>query len=110
MLVVLCSDPLEPARPDRSFQTEVDALNGVGLSDVLVDHDALASGDDDARVIRRVPDRSEPVTAVYRGWMMTPPQYRRLYDALAGRHTNGERVLETGSFRRATGPASASYP
>lgn len=86
MLFVLCCDPLEPARPDRSFQTEIAAINEVGLSYVLVDHDALVRGDDAARVIRRVPEQAEPDMAVYRGWMMTSPQYGRLYDALARRN------------------------
>ncbi len=86
MLFVLCSDPLEPARPDRSFQAEVAAISKLGLSYVLVDHDALVRGDDAARVVRRVPEQSEPFTAVYRGWMMTPPQYRLLFDALARRN------------------------
>ena len=86
MLFVLCRDPLEPARPDRSFQAEVAAIERLGQPYVLVDHDALVRGDDPARVVRRVPEQPEPVTAVYRGWMMTPSQYRVLYEALAVRN------------------------
>ena len=86
MLIILCRDPLEPARPDRSFQVDVDAMERLGLAYILVDHDALIRGDDIAQVIRRLPEQSEPVTAVYRGWMMTPHQYRTLYDALASRN------------------------
>ena len=86
MIIVLCRDPLEPARPDRSFQSEVAAIERLELPYVLVDHDALVRGDDLARVVRRVSEQSQPVTAVYRGWMMTPPQYRRLYDSLSERN------------------------
>ncbi len=86
MLFVLCRDPLEPARPDRSFQVEVAALERLALAYILVDYDALIRGDDVARVIRRIPEQPETVIAVYRGWMMTPPQYHVLYDALASRN------------------------
>src|SRR5262249_23328362 len=41
---------------------------------------------DPARVARRVPEQAEPITAVYRGWMVTPPQYQRLYGALIARN------------------------
>jgi hypothetical protein len=83
MLVVLCRDPLDSNRPDRSFEAELAAIERLGLRFVLVDHDALVRGDDAARVVRRVPVQADPITAVYRGWMMTPLQYRLLYDALA---------------------------
>jgi hypothetical protein len=86
MLFVLCRDPLEPARPDRSFQAEVAAIERLGQPYVLVDHDALVRGDDPADVVRRVPEQPEPVTAMYRGWMVTPSQYRVLYEALAERN------------------------
>src|SRR4051812_44070161 len=86
MLFVVCRDPLEPAQPDRSFQAEVAAIERLGQSYVLVDHDALVRGDDPARVVRRVPQQVESITAVYRGWMVTPSQYRVLYDALAVRN------------------------
>jgi hypothetical protein len=82
MLFVLCRDPLEPSRPDRSFDAEVAAIERLGLRFILVDHDALVQGDDTARLVRRVPEQAEPITAIYRGWMMTPPQYRLLFDAL----------------------------
>jgi hypothetical protein len=86
MLFVLCRDPLEPARPDRSFQFEVAEIERLGSAYILVDHDALVRGDDVAQVVRRVSDQPEPVAAMYRGWMMTPPQYHVLYDALASRN------------------------
>ena len=81
-MIVLCRDPLEPSRPDRAFEAEVAAIERLGLPYVLVDHDALVRDDDPARAVRRVPEQDQPVLAAYRGWMMTPPQYHRLYDAL----------------------------
>jgi hypothetical protein len=86
MRFVLCRDPLEPARPDRSFQAEVAAIERLGQPYVLVDHGALVRGDDPARVVRGVPVQLEIATGFYRGWMVTPTQYRVLYEALMGRN------------------------
>ncbi len=36
--------------------------------------------------LRRVPDRPEGVLAAYRGWMVTPPQYKVLFEALAAKN------------------------
>src|SRR3954451_21582034 len=85
MLLVLCRDPLEPARPDRAFEAEVAAIERLGLPYVLVDHDALVRGDDPGRAVRRDAEQPEPVLAAYRGWMVTPIQYRGLYESLAAK-------------------------
>jgi hypothetical protein len=85
MLLVLCRDPIEPTRPDRAFEAEVAAIEGLGLPCFLVDHDALVRDDDPGRAVRRVSVQAEPVRAAYRGWMMTPRQYGRLYEALSAR-------------------------
>jgi hypothetical protein len=85
MLLVLCRDPLEPSRPDRAFEAEVAAIERLGLPYVLVDHDALVRDDDPGRAVRRVPQQPEPVLAAYRGWMVSPTQYRGLYESLAAK-------------------------
>ena len=85
MLLVLCQDPLEPSGPDRSFEPEVAVIERLGLLYVLVDHDALVRGDDPAYVVWRVPDQPTSVLAAYRGWMVTPDQYRVLSEALAAK-------------------------
>lgn len=86
MLLVFCRDPLEPSRPDRTFVAEVAAVERLSLPIVLIDHDALVRDDDPARAVRRVPEQPNPVLACYRGWMITPPQYRVLYEALSARN------------------------
>lgn len=85
MLVVFCRDPLEPARPDRCFQAEIDAAAARGVGFVLIDHDALTGGEPPARVVRGIAARKTPETAVYRGWMLTPERYETLHDALLDR-------------------------
>jgi hypothetical protein len=85
MTVVFCRDPLEPSQPDRAFGAEVAAIERLGLPYALVDHDALVRDDEPGRVVRRVREQPQSVVALYRGWMVTPSQYRVLYDALAAR-------------------------
>jgi hypothetical protein len=82
MLLIMCRDPLEPSRPDRAFEVEAVAIERLGLPYALIDHDTLVRDADPVRAVRRVPDQPRPVLAVYRGWMLTPPQYRLLYEAL----------------------------
>ena len=85
MPLVFCRDPLEPSLPDRAFGAEAAAVERLGLPYVFVDHDALVRGDEPDRIVRRVPDRPEVVLAAYRGWMVTPPQYRVLHEALVAK-------------------------
>lgn len=86
MLIVFCCDPLEPRCVDRAFGTESEAADRLGIPRVLVDHNALVRGEEPSRVVRRVPEEDEPILAAYRGWMVTPQQYQRLYESLATKH------------------------
>jgi hypothetical protein len=86
MMIVLCRDPLEPTQPDRSFGAEAAAIERLGLPFILVDHDTLVRDDDAVRAVRRVPEQPEPILAAYRGWMVTPSQYRGFYEALAAKN------------------------
>jgi hypothetical protein len=83
MRFIFCSDPLAPRQPDGAFASEAEAVRDLGHPVGLVDFEALVDGDDRAAV-RRVPEAAGE-TAVYRGWMLRPDAYRRLYDALAAR-------------------------
>jgi hypothetical protein len=82
MTIVFCSDPLNPRQPDEAYQAEAAAAERVGIPFALVDHDALVHDNDPVKAIRRVQPQ-QPSLAIYRGWMMTPDQYRLLYEALA---------------------------
>src|SRR5206468_42784 len=63
---------------------------GLGLPYVLIDHDALVREGDASAAVRRAPGQPVPVLAAYRGWMVTPAQYRGLYEALG---TKGIRLI-----------------
>ncbi|MEU5874055.1 ATP-grasp domain-containing protein [Glycomyces sp. NPDC047369] len=87
--LLLCADPLAPARsrrPDPHFARDAEAAADVAV----IDHDALVRGDAE-EAVRRVPAGLGP--AWYRGWMMTARRYADLEAALADRGC----TLATGS-------------
>lgn len=83
MLFLFCSDPQAPRQPDSAFATEAEAVQSLDVAIGLLDYEALAAGDD-AAAVRRVPQREDEI-AVYRGWMLKPGAYQRLFAALLGR-------------------------
>jgi len=85
MKLVFCSYPSNPRHRDEAYQAEVAAAERLGIPFTLVDHDALAHESDPVKAARRVPQQSQPGLGVYRGWMLTPEQYRLLYEALGAK-------------------------
>ncbi|TDC86129.1 hypothetical protein E1193_00185 [Micromonospora sp. KC606] len=81
MLLVFC-DPLRPRRPDEHFVSEARAAWEAGLVFAVVDHDALARGDEAERAVAAAPSGG---TAIYRGWMLRSERYARFTDVLAKR-------------------------
>src|SRR5882672_10088224 len=86
MRIVFCSEPFSPGKVDSTFEREVRAADEVGLEFELVDFEMLVDESRLAGAVRRVRSHAVPETAVYRGWMLTPLQYTRLYSALADRN------------------------
>ncbi len=82
MKIIFCCDPGSPRAVDEAYQREANAATEVGIEYHLFDYEALVNDGDAARAVRRVPEQSECIPAAYRGWMLRPPQYRLVYDAL----------------------------
>jgi hypothetical protein len=72
MRLLLCADPLQPGLPDSAFETEVEAIERLGLAFDLLNFEALDAGASD-RATRRVPESVGDL--VYRGWMMSSARY-----------------------------------
>lgn len=107
MKLVFCSDPLNPRQPDESYQAEVVAAERLGISFALIDHDALIHENDPAKAVHRVSQQIAPTLGVYRGWMMTPDQFRIMYEALAAK---GLRLLNDPTAYRHCHYLPESYP
>jgi hypothetical protein len=85
MLLLYCADPLSRRRPDGAYTTEVAAAQAAGLEHALIRLEALVDEGDVEGTVAAVPASTSPRLGVYRGWMLRPPQYARLYEALAHR-------------------------
>lgn len=82
MRFLFCADPWNKTIPDTVYQAEVEAARLQGLTCSLIDFETLIDGGDSTRAVRRVEPSSEQVVAIYRGWMLKPEIYERLYMAL----------------------------
>lgn len=85
MILLFCNNLLAPAQPDADFTDEYQAAVAAGFAPLLISLDALADGDATAAV-RRVPIFSQRQTAIYRGWMLRPADYKALYAGLAAKN------------------------
>ena len=85
MRILFCSHPLDRRQPDPGFEAEVQAAEDAGLTWSLFSYEALVSENDAFRAVRHVEGGSGNETCVYRGWMMRPSAYERLYQALEAR-------------------------
>jgi hypothetical protein len=85
MNIIFYSDDCDRRKPDEAYAAEVAALERVGGRYSLINFDALVNDGDAAKAVRRVPEQAEPCLAMYRGWMLKPSTYSRLYDALVAK-------------------------
>jgi len=92
MRVIFCADPLHPSRPDEAYLREVAAAETAGLRRGLISFEALVYEHDAERAVRRVAASDDGELGIYRGWMLRPEDYVRLYDALEQR---GLRLINT---------------
>lgn len=82
MIILFPSDPLKPYLPDEVYTPEKDAAESFGFTFKVVNVEALNLGDAQAAV-KRVGRVDEPELAVYRGWMLSPQEYKLLATTLA---------------------------
>jgi hypothetical protein len=83
MRIIFCADPLNGKRPDPMYEREAAAAREAGLEYALLNFEALVYEQDSKAAVRRIAPANEPELALYRGWMLRPEAYERLYTALA---------------------------
>jgi hypothetical protein len=84
MLLLMCSDPFDDRRVDDDWAAERATARAHGHVIELVHWESVVTGEG-ARAVRRVTARESYERAIYRGWMLTPEQYRVLFEALRER-------------------------
>ncbi|HVY26143.1 MAG TPA: ATP-grasp domain-containing protein [Polyangiaceae bacterium] len=103
-LILFPSEPFSPRSVDPDFEHELAAARQSGLSTALVDHTRVLQGAA-AEAVARTPDG--PAAAIYRGWMLTPDQYRSMHGALSAR---GITLINTPEAYRTCHYLPDSYP
>jgi hypothetical protein len=77
------------------------------LDAALVDYEALVLKGNPSKAVRRVDALAAPESALFRGWMLTPQQYKQLYAALG---TRGLQLINTPSAYRHCHYLPECYP
>ncbi len=101
------ADPLTHKGPDDVYAQEWAAAQAAGFACALLNVEALVDAQDTAEALRRVAPADAPELAIYRGWMLRPEQYQRLYAALATRNLN---LINTPAAYRHCHYLPESYP
>ncbi|MFL5703446.1 MAG: ATP-grasp domain-containing protein [Ktedonobacteraceae bacterium] len=85
MRIIFCSDPWDINRPDSMYELEAMAARGTGLDYSLISFESLVEQQNANKAVRRVEQSANQELGIYRGWMLRPEAYERLYAALADR-------------------------
>src|SRR5690349_5679236 len=86
MKIVFCSEPFAPAKVDSVYEAEAEAAVRAGFEVELINFETLVDDQNAEGAVRRVASADSPQLAIYRGWMLKPEDYARLYKALQSRH------------------------
>ncbi|HEX8463055.1 MAG TPA: ATP-grasp domain-containing protein [Abditibacterium sp.] len=84
-MIFFPADSLERSQVERDYAHEQRAAVAAGFETAIFDFDALTRGESIEVVLRRVRPREGVTEAIYRGWMLTPENYSRLYFGLKNR-------------------------
>ena len=85
MRVIFCADPLNRKRSDPMYAAEAEAASTAGFDCSLLNFEALVDEQDAEAAVRGIAPSDVQETALYRGWMLRPAAYGRLYAALEAR-------------------------
>ncbi|HEX6780189.1 MAG TPA: ATP-grasp domain-containing protein [Ktedonobacterales bacterium] len=83
MRLIFCADPLDRRRVDSMYEREAEAARRAGLDYALLNFEALVDEQDAVAATGRIAAAASPEVGIYRGWMLRPVAYERLYEALA---------------------------
>ena len=81
MILLFCDSGFSPKEVDYMYAEEYAAAKKTPLNIFLISFEAIKREDFDL-AIRLVKTSVEKETAIYRGWMLKPSQYKALYMAL----------------------------
>src|SRR6476646_9824308 len=77
MLILYPGDPLQKGKPDQQFAAEVQAVLAAGFETSVFSLEEFQGGE-----FRAHPPIVTGTSILYRGWMLSGPEYKRLISAL----------------------------
>jgi hypothetical protein len=86
--LIFCADPFNQREPDSAYVEEAEAATEQGFTYDLISFEALVNESNPEKAVRRVSSSEEHTKAIYRGWMLTPEQYRQLHQALSSKNVD----------------------
>ncbi len=86
MKVIFCADPLISKKIDMDYENEYRVAKALGFEVELMSFEDLVDRDNPESAVKKIKPLVEPECAVYRGWMLKPDRYRKLYNALKSKN------------------------
>lgn len=86
LYILFCESPFESNMVDEDFQDQFIFAKENGFKTLLFSFDDLTSEDRFLLATKRIQPIDNLVTAIYRGWMLTPKQYSILYRDLLSKN------------------------
>lgn len=85
MRIIYCDSVVDLRTVDPDYEQELKSAMQAGFQVSLISFEALTEGKTEysLKSVKQVPQEE---TAIYRGWMLTPEQYERLYQGLLSRN------------------------
>ncbi|MFD2334548.1 ATP-grasp domain-containing protein [Cohnella sp. GCM10020058] len=81
MKILFCSDPLASNVADEEYRQEYECARKLGIDVHLVSLESVLDGELN-KAIKRIPTFEAPEMFIYRGWMLKPNDYEKMYYAL----------------------------
>lgn len=81
MEILFCSDALNRYQADEAYHEELRIVDKLGIPYSLFNFDKLVDDGDNIKATKDVELKASRL-AVYRGWMLSPKDYYKLFDAL----------------------------
>ncbi|GMK37191.1 hypothetical protein PCCS19_02440 [Paenibacillus sp. CCS19] len=81
MILIFCSDPMNRNAVDMDYEVEYSTARSLGITVGLINLEELLEGSID-KTLSRINTAGSQGSAIYRGWMIKPHIYEKLYEGL----------------------------
>jgi hypothetical protein len=110
--ILFCADPTKPFQVDEAFAVEAAAARAIGFKVELLDFEELVRNSEVLIPKLRGPQYAPELPIFYRGWMLSPHKYERLYRSLEVRRyrlVNSVEAYKTAHYYPTAYPYFADY-